>query len=241
MQVSRSTNLTQLRRADGTLTDGPKELERVMFDGFEAKYGHAPPPPSADVLEWLDVVLADRQQPNQQLSNYPSLTERLSPEAIKRAIRKLGNGKSTPDNTPGEILKWSPPVVMETFLDALFILIHGGQPLHILGEATTSYIYKKNDPDELSSWRPVSAQNPFIKAVAKTLQAESEELAEKHGIIAEQQKGFRIDSSCHHQVATLAHLISDAQAHEEEIWIGYIDLSDAYGCVDHQTLLEIMV
>ena len=79
-------------------------------------------------------------------------------------LRHTGNNKQPgPDRVPNELLKNLPPVWHDT-IHALFVIMWvSGTTPHAWKSSTTILLFKKNDPFDLTNYRPIGLANALYK------------------------------------------------------------------------------
>ena len=61
--------------------------------------------------------------------------------------------------------------------------------------ATVKPLFKEGDKSKLSNYRPISILSSFSKVLEKVMHNQLQEHLNKHGILAEEQFGFKSDST----------------------------------------------
>lgn len=95
----------------------------------------------------------------------------LGLEEVLASLKLMQNGKAPgPDGFPVDFLKKFSDILAPLLLDMFNDSLERGFLLPPITQASISLIPKKNkDPEECSSWRPISLLNADIELLAKTL------------------------------------------------------------------------
>ena len=104
----------------------------------------------------------------------------------------------------------------------------------------TILLYKKGDPSLLSNHRPIALANTIYKLSTSTLTLILSAYGERHQILHDSQKGFRVERCISKQLQLLIATLEDAQFTNQDIYLLYIDFKNAFGSIDHARLLAIM-
>ena len=110
-----------------------------------------------------------------------------------------------------------------------------------LGKQALLYSYtKKGNPHHLTNHRPIALANTIYKLFTSTLTSLLSAYGEKHQILHDSQEGFRAERCTARQLQTIIAALEDARFTNQDIYVLYIDLKNAFGSIDHARLLAIM-
>jgi hypothetical protein len=156
-------------------------------------------------------------------------------------LKYLGNNKAPGlDNIPNSILKNMP----NQFHDLLFLLF---QQCYKQQQIPTSWktsliilLYKKSDSSILTNHKPIALANTIYKFFTSTITAQLANYGKKHQILQNSQEGFRQERCTSRQLQILIAALEDSRLTQQDIYLLYIDLKNAFGSIDHARLLVIM-
>ena len=98
-------------------------------------------------------------------------------------------------------------------------------------------VFKKDDPEVLGNYRPVSTLPIFGKIFEKVIYSRIYNFASSQGIFNENQFGFRKSHSTSHAINKSVSFINQSLKQRKHILGIFIDLSKAFDTIDHSTLL----
>ena len=88
--------------------------------------------------------------------------------------------------------------------------------------------------------RPIALANTIYKFFTNTITAQLANYGEKHQILQNSQEGFKQERCTSRQLQTLIVALEDSRLIQQDIYLLYIDLKNAFGSIDHTKLLAIM-
>jgi hypothetical protein len=100
----------------------------------------------------------------------------------------------------------------------------------------TILLHKKGNRAEVSNWRPISLSNTIAKIYASVLVSRLGNWASRNDRISADQKGFMPVDGCAEHNFTLQSVIVDARRARKECAIAWLDLTNAFGSVPHETI-----
>ena len=157
-------------------------------------------------------------------------------DEISKIISSLENGKSS--DIPIRVIKKSSHLIspiLETHYNKL--ILQGEFPNELkLGKITP--IYKKDDPELLENYRPVSTLPIFGKVFEKIIYERLYSFLTSQGIMNTKQFGFRKGHSTSHALNYSINHIEKALERKEHVLGIFIDLSKAFDTIDHKILLH---
>ena len=175
-------------------------------------------------------------------NKYPTLLPTvLQDSTFHRTLRLLANDRAPgPDGIPNALLKIL-PAPLKTALHNLFKLLWltGSTPTEWKGSHTI-ILHKKGDTTHLPNKRPIGLHPSIYKLWTGFVTVVLTDFTEKNHIIGNAQEGFRSSKSTSRQLQRLVHCLEDASLFDRDIYLLYIDLSNAFNTIDHQKLFKIM-
>jgi hypothetical protein len=156
-------------------------------------------------------------------------------------LKYLGNNKALgPDNIPNSILK-NMPTQFHNLLYLVFHQCYKQQQIPSSWKTSlTILLYKKSNPSILTNHRPIALANTIYKFFTSTITAQLANYGEKYQILQNSQEGFRQERCTSRQLQTLIAALEDSKLTQQDIYLLYIDLKNAFGSIDHTRLLAIM-
>jgi len=104
--------------------------------------------------------------------------------------------------------------------------------------AVVKPLFKKGDKTKLCNYKPISILSSFSKVLEKVLYKQLQDRLNKHSILAQEQFGFRSDSSTNKAIYKL--ITETMNALNSKLIVGgiFFDLEKASDCLNHDILLS---
>ena len=99
-------------------------------------------------------------------------------------------------------------------------------------------ITKKGNAKECSNYRTIAIISHTSKVMLKILQARLQQYMKQK--FPDVQAGFRKGRGTRDQIANIQWIIKKAREFQKNIYFYFIDFANAFDCVDHNTLWEIL-
>ena len=162
----------------------------------------------------------------------------VTTKEIKEIIKSLPWKNSSGYNEiPLRILKISMPLITSPLTYLCNKSISKGSFPTRLKYSQITPIFKKGDKAELTNYRPIFLLTSFSKIFEKLIYTRLNKHIIFNKILANEQYGFRRNTSTETAIYQLTNKILKALDNKE--WVGgiFCDLSKAFDCVDHDILL----
>ncbi len=160
---------------------------------------------------------------------------------VRKAIRKFKNWKAPgPNGITAEVLKCAgEPLVIPLTKLLTQIWTSGATPTS-WGLGTIVPIHKKDDRLVPANYRGICLLDIFYKTFAKILDGRIKKVVEGHGVLFEQQAGFRPGRGTRDQAHTLLRLIEKTMEYDKELFLCFVDLEKAYDSVPREGLFRVL-
>lgn len=99
-------------------------------------------------------------------------------------------------------------------------------------------MFKKGDKTKISNYRPISILHSFSKILEKVRYNQLQEHLNKHDILAEEQFGFRANSTTYKAMYKLINETLNALNSKSVVGGIFFDLQKAFDCLNHSILLS---
>jgi hypothetical protein len=99
---------------------------------------------------------------------------------------------------------------------------------------------KKGDPNLLDIYRPISLMSNLLKLWTVLIIYACSKSAETHGILSDQQDGFRHQRSIDNALASIIMMMEDARLHPKDIYVMYADFKGAFNAADNRIMFKHM-
>ena len=160
-------------------------------------------------------------------------------EYVFNLIRKLEINKSTGlDCIPARFIKDGAPILKGPITHIINKSIYTNEVLQGFKEARVKPLYKKNNRQEVSNYRPVSILNIISKVLERTVYDQLSNYLKANNIIYEFQSGFRDSHSTDTCLTHLLDLLKTNMSKGKYTGLALLDLQKAFDTVDHHILCE---
>ena len=166
------------------------------------------------------------------------LSRHITEPELRKHLASLPRKKAPgPDGLPYELIR-SPSAKF------CHILLHGvnsaltniRQWPEVWKSGDIRFLYKKGSPVDISNYRPVVLLSAIYKIITAVVCSRLSAIAEKYGLLADQQEGFRPCRNTNRQIQALLWDRADAQRRRQMLIVAYIDFANAFNSVDHEAL-----
>ena len=165
-------------------------------------------------------------------------------EETRRAIRGMHNWKAPgPDSLVAELLKIDEPaesIVLERF-HAIHVKVWSGREVpQQWKDATIKVLYKKSDRSNCNNYRGISLLSHAGKVLLKIVANRLSDYCEAHGILPDEQCGFRPERSTVGMLFVVRRLQELARRRRIPLYMCFVDLQKAYDSVDRELLWKVL-
>ena len=162
----------------------------------------------------------------------------VTPEDIQTTLSSLSLGKASgPDGINNRILKELSHQLAIPLSSLFNLSLQSGKFPSTWKQANVSPIYKKDDPNLVCNYRPISLLCTVGKVFEKIIHKYVCNFFNSYNIITPLQSGFRHGDSTVNQLLDLSHTISKALDAGLEVRAVFFDISKAFDRVWHDGLL----
>ena len=189
-------------------------------------------PVLADDALWDEFPLTRRmrEEDNERLN-----TMLQDPELIQQAISSRSNlSAQGVDGICNGAWKANPKITVRIVQQILRLMLKHSKAPEAWKRLKTILLYKKGDPEDVSSWRPITLSPTLYRItmchIARVLQT----LNVERPLISPQQKGFvKTPSGITEHTQMLQEYTCDACRQRKSLYLAFIDLRDAFGSLPH--------
>jgi hypothetical protein len=184
------------------------------------------------------IIEAVRQLPTcDALGAPPTLSETL------QGIKALNKWKATgPDHICAELLQLAEdePEILHYFHKIVLAVWQQEEVPQQWKDAIFTVIFKKKDPTMCGNFRGIALTAHAGKALLKIIQMRLSRYAEEHGLMPEEQCGFRPGRSTIDMMFVIRMLQEFGRDKDIPMFVCFIDLMKAYDTVDRPLLWKIL-
>jgi len=158
---------------------------------------------------------------------------------VETLIKKLKNSSTAGwDEIPATLLKNTYQYYVKPLTHIFNLSLTQGVFPNELKLARVTPIYKSNNPQKVSNYRPISILPTISKLLERIMHARLTEFLEKHNMLYKLQFGFRPNYSADLTLTYLVDKINKSIDNKEYVVGIFIDLKKAFDTVDHGILLS---
>ena len=163
-------------------------------------------------------------------------------EETRRVVRGMHNCKATgPDSLVVELLKIdepAEPIVLERIHAILVEMWNGGEVTW--KDATFKVLYKTSDRSSCHNYRGISLLSRAGKLPMNIVANRLSDYCEAHGILPDEQCGFRPERSIADMLYVVLRLQELARLRRVPLYMCFVDLQKAYDSVDRELLWKVL-
>ena len=163
-------------------------------------------------------------------------TDSLEMEKIIDSLKS--SNSSGLDGISNNLLKISKPFITHPLVHIVNLSFSTGYFPKCLKLSKIIPVFKKGDKKEVSNYRPITLLSSLSKVFEKAFLNRLITFAKKHNILSEKQFGFQKLKSTKSAISTTLNNIIDKLNNKENVIGLFLDLSKAFDCVHHETLIN---
>lgn len=162
-------------------------------------------------------------------------------EVLRKIFSSANNTAPGADGIPYELLKIMPDCFFKLITLIFNIILTKRYCPPIWKSGDVFLLAKTADPTEHKHWRPICLQATLYKILTAIIADRLLKFALTNNIISEEQKGFCPVSGCFDHAGLLLNIIENfRQCGDKELYLAFIDFTNAYGSVSHERLIQVI-
>lgn len=156
---ARKNAVEKIQLEDGSECSDKKEIANIFCDHMKSILGT-----QGEVLQFDSTKLYPRME------DLIELGEPFTELEIECAVRQLAPNKASgPDGLPSEFIKTSWPLIKEEMNEIFDAFFHNRLDLSCINKANMVFVPKKEKPEDVGDFRPISIINLVPKLISKVL------------------------------------------------------------------------
>ena len=230
----RKNIITRLRKEDGSVVEGEEALGNYIANHYKSLFTSSAGTLTDDLLSRVPTVVT------------PEMNARLirpySGEDVKKALESIGDLKAPrPDGMPAVFYKKFWELVGMKVQEEVLGVLNGNPMPESWNETTIVLIPKKNNPERITEFRPISLCNVLYKMISKVLANRLKEMLPK--IISPTQSAFvpgRLITDNVLLAYAINHLLPKRKGGRDGFVAVKLDMSKAYDRVEWSFLAAML-
>ena len=200
----------------------------LHFNQYFVEQSTLPPEPAGFAMPPLQYVTASR------------MSEIIVHEdEVMKVLKKLDITKANgPDGISNKMLKESAPVIATPLCKLFNKSLKDGKCPSQWKKANITPVYKKNNKQDKTNYRPISLLSCLSKTMEKLIFRHLYEYFSTNGLLTWRNSGFKPSDSTINQLIFLVHQIYEAIENGKEICLVFLDVSKAFDMVYMKGLLH---
>lgn len=160
-------------------------------------------------------------------------------EEVQWAIKQIRKGKSSGiDNIPIELIKDTGDEMIKRITQLCNLIWKKKEWPLDWRRSVFIPLPKKGDTRECANNRTIALIPHMSKILLKIINKRLEPYIEKE--LPDEQAGFRKDRGTRDQIANLRWIMEETREFQQKIFIGFLDYSKAFDCVNHELMWKIL-
>ncbi|MES9994358.1 MAG: reverse transcriptase family protein [Candidatus Thiodiazotropha sp.] len=162
----------------------------------------------------------------------------ITSQEVEDVLKSLKTGKAAgPDSIDNRLLKELAQPLCAPLADLFNFSIAKGKVPNLWKQANVTPVFKKNDPSDVSNYRPISLLNTLGKVLEKIVHKYVFNFLNDHHVITTLQSGFVPGDSTVNQLVDIYNTFCRALDEGKEVRAIFCDISKAFDRVWHKGLL----
>ena len=240
--------------ANGVYITEPDAMESYAHSHFQAEWA---PDPSSDNEQPYPWLAPASEAPTENSPLDPFMLETPATQSstalstllpyvfrthtFQHVIAKLRNNKSPgPDGIPNELIRIMPASFKQALRHLFIIMWITGQTPATWKESETILLHKRDNTADLANRRPIGIHSTLYKTWTRFVTTVITDFAEDHSILSPSQEGFRHGHNTARQMQRLVNMIEDAARTHQDLYVLYVDFTNAFNTISHRKLFMIM-
>jgi hypothetical protein len=158
-----------------------------------------------------------------------------TPKEVEKKLKSLSNSAPGVDRVEYRHLKTIDP--KGSLLSSIFNRCLAEEDVPSQWKiAQTILIHKKGDASDISNFRPIALMSCIYKLFASIIANRLVSFSINNDLLSSAQKSARPSEGCYEHTFILQSLILDANRHDKNIYLAWLDLRNAFGSVPHEVI-----
>jgi hypothetical protein len=225
----RQNTITQILNEDGVMITDHQQKANAFCSSFRNRMGVAIPTVSPFDLS----VLLRREE------NLESLIDPFSMEEIEGIVKHMKTDRAPgPDGFNGLFFKKCWHIIKDDLVTLCNDFHSGKVSLQSINGSYITLIPKKNNPETVNDFRPISLTNTCLKFLTKLVANRMQNIITS--TIHENQYGFIKERTIQDCLAWAFEFLFQCQKSKRKVVIFKIDFEKAFDTLDHEAIIQVM-
>jgi hypothetical protein len=219
-------------KSEGRLVTDPKQKAELLNSQFYTAF-------SEGTAYSVDEFRTKCTMPDSH-DDYPAMADiTISVRGVQKMLANLNPTKAAgPDGISPRVLKELAEVIAPILTSIFSSSLQSGDVPRDWREALVTPVFKKGEHYRPSNYRPISITSVCVKVLEHILVSAIMQHFEVHGILSDQQHGFRKNRSCETQLLEFVEEVSAAMERGTATDAIVLDFAKAFDRVNHTLLVH---